>query len=34
VAVDIEMLWDQSADEDRGLHWLMKQLAESVGDFV
>jgi DNA-binding transcriptional LysR family regulator len=33
VAVDIEMLWDQSADEDRGLHWLMKQLAESVGDF-
>ena len=34
VAVDIEMLWDQSADEDRGLHWLMKQLAESVGEFV
>ena len=33
VAVDIEMLWDQSADEDRGLKWLMKQLAESVGDF-
>jgi DNA-binding transcriptional LysR family regulator len=32
VAVDIEMLWDRSADEDRGLHWLMKQLAESVGD--
>jgi len=32
VAVDIEMLWDQSADEDRGLQWLMKQLAESVGD--
>ena len=33
VAVDIEMLWDQSADADRGLQWLMKQFAESVGDF-
>jgi DNA-binding transcriptional LysR family regulator len=32
VAVDVEMLWDQSADEDRGLQWLMKQLAESVGE--
>jgi DNA-binding transcriptional LysR family regulator len=32
VAVDIELLWDQSAEEDRGLQWLVTQLIESVGD--
>jgi len=29
VAVDIEMLWDQVADEDQGLQWLVNELAES-----
>lgn len=32
VAVDIEMLWDQGADEDQGLQWLVNELAESIGN--
>jgi DNA-binding transcriptional LysR family regulator len=30
--VDIEMLWDQGADQDHGLQWLVNELAESIGD--
>jgi len=30
--VDIEMLWDQAADQDQGLQWLVNELAESMGD--
>jgi DNA-binding transcriptional LysR family regulator len=32
MTVDIEMLWDQSADQDQGLQWLVNKLAESVVD--
>jgi DNA-binding transcriptional LysR family regulator len=32
MTVDIEMLWDQSADHDQGLQWLVSELAESIGD--
>jgi DNA-binding transcriptional LysR family regulator len=32
MTVDIEMLWDQSADQDQGLQWLVNELAESVGE--
>ncbi len=32
MTVDIEMLWDQGADHDRGLQWLVSELAESIGD--
>jgi DNA-binding transcriptional LysR family regulator len=31
MTVDIEMLWDQSADQDQGLQWLVREL-ESVVD--
>jgi DNA-binding transcriptional LysR family regulator len=30
--VEIEMLWDQGADQDQGLQWLVNELAESIGD--
>jgi DNA-binding transcriptional LysR family regulator len=32
MTVDIEMLWDQGADQDHGLEWLVSELAESIGD--
>ncbi len=32
MTLDIEMLWDHSADQDRGLQWLVKELAESMVD--
>jgi DNA-binding transcriptional LysR family regulator len=32
MTVDIEMLWDESADEDQGLQWLVNELAASIGD--
>ena len=32
MTVDIEMLWDQGADQDQGLQWLVSGLAESIGD--
>jgi DNA-binding transcriptional LysR family regulator len=32
MTVEIEMLWDQRADQDYGLQWLVSQLAESFGD--
>ncbi len=32
MTVDIEMLWDQGADQDQGLQWLVNELAESIGD--
>jgi DNA-binding transcriptional LysR family regulator len=32
MTVDIEMLWDQGADQDHGLQWLVSELAESIGD--
>jgi DNA-binding transcriptional LysR family regulator len=30
IAVEIDMLWDQSADQDQGLHWLVSELAASI----
>ena len=32
ITIEIEMLWDQSADQDQGLQWLVNELAESIGD--
>jgi DNA-binding transcriptional LysR family regulator len=32
--VDIEMVSDQSADRDKGLRWLIDELAASIGDVV
>jgi len=32
MTVDIETLWDQGADQDQGLQWLVSELAESIGD--
>jgi DNA-binding transcriptional LysR family regulator len=32
MTVEIEMLWDQGADQDQGLQWLVNELAESIGD--
>ena len=32
MTVDIEMLWDESAEEDQGLQWLVNELAASIGD--
>jgi len=32
MTVDIEMLWDQGADQDQGLQWLVSELTESIGD--
>ena len=32
MTLDIEMLWDHSADQDRALQWLVKELAESMVD--
>jgi DNA-binding transcriptional LysR family regulator len=32
MVVEIEMLWDQGADQDQGLQWLVSELAESIGD--
>jgi DNA-binding transcriptional LysR family regulator len=32
ITMEIEMLWDQSADQDQGLQWLVNELAESIGD--
>jgi DNA-binding transcriptional LysR family regulator len=32
MTVEIEMLWDQGADQDQGLQWLVSELAESIGD--
>jgi DNA-binding transcriptional LysR family regulator len=28
--VDIEMLWDQSTDQDKGLQWLIRELESAV----
>jgi DNA-binding transcriptional LysR family regulator len=30
MTVDVEMLWDQSADQDQGLQWLVNELAASM----
>jgi DNA-binding transcriptional LysR family regulator len=32
ITTEIEMLWDQGADQDQGLQWLVNELAESIGD--
>ena len=32
MTLEIEMLWDESADLDQGLQWLVNELAESIGD--
>ena len=32
MTVDIEMLWDQSAERDQGLQWLVSELAASTVD--
>ncbi len=32
MTVEIEMLWDQRADQDQGLQWLVNELAESLGE--
>ena len=32
MTVNIEMLWDQSADRDQGLQWLVNELAASIVD--
>ena len=31
MTVDIEMLWDQSTDQDQGLQWLIRELESAVG---
>ena len=28
----IEMVWDQTSDEDRTIRWLLNELVASVGD--
>jgi hypothetical protein len=30
--VDIEMVWEQSADRDQGLQWLINELGASIVD--
>jgi DNA-binding transcriptional LysR family regulator len=30
--INIEMLWNQSVDQDQGLQWLVNELASAVGD--
>jgi len=32
ITIEIEMLWNQGADQDRGLQWLVNELADSIGD--
>jgi DNA-binding transcriptional LysR family regulator len=32
IAIEIEMLWVDGADQDEGLQWLLNELAESIGD--
>jgi DNA-binding transcriptional LysR family regulator len=32
VTIEIEMLWEQGADQDQDLRWLVNELAESIGD--
>jgi DNA-binding transcriptional LysR family regulator len=32
ITIEIEMLWVEGADQDEGLQWLLKELAESIGD--
>jgi DNA-binding transcriptional LysR family regulator len=32
MTAEIEMLWDQGADQDQGLQWLVNELAGSIGD--
>jgi DNA-binding transcriptional LysR family regulator len=32
IAVEIEMLWVEGADQDEGLQWLLNELADSIGD--
>jgi DNA-binding transcriptional LysR family regulator len=32
IAIEIEMLWVERADQDGGLEWLVNELAESIGD--
>ena len=32
MTLDIEMLWNQGADQDQGLQWLVNELAKSIGD--
>jgi DNA-binding transcriptional LysR family regulator len=30
MTINIEMLWNESADQDQGLQWLVNELAGSV----
>ena len=32
VTIEIEILWNQGADQDQSLRWLVNELAESIGD--
>ena len=32
IPTEIETLWDQGADQDQGLQWLVNELIESIGD--
>jgi DNA-binding transcriptional LysR family regulator len=32
VAVEIEIVWDQTLDEDHTIRWLLNELVASVGD--
>jgi len=32
VTIEIEMLWEQGADQDQDLRWLVNEVAESIGD--
>ena len=32
ISMEIEMLWVERADKDRGLRWLRNELADSIGD--
>ena len=33
ITIEIEMVWIEGADQDKGLQWLLSELAESIGDF-
>jgi DNA-binding transcriptional LysR family regulator len=32
ITIEIEMLWAEGADQDKGLQWLLSELAESIRD--
>jgi len=32
VTIEIEMLWEQGADQDQDLRCLVNELTESIGD--